>query len=62
MTHPLLYSIIGACALMIVHFIFTVITGLNVQMLFMLFSVYNTACNGLKMNEYEMYWLMDFHQ
>ena len=33
--------------------------GLIVEILLMLFSVYN-ACNGLKMSEYEAYWLMDF--
>ena len=35
-------------------------TGLIVEMLFMLFYIYNT-CNGLKMSEYEVYWLQIFH-
>ena len=41
------------------HSIFSVIAGLMVKMLFMLFSVYNTA-NELKMSEYEVHWLLDF--
>jgi len=43
-THPLLYvSITWVCTLTIMHFIFSVMTGLIVEMLFMLFSIYNTA-------------------
>jgi len=41
---------------MIKHFIFSAMAGLIVEMLFMLFSIYN----GLKINEYKAYWLMDF--
>jgi len=33
---------------------------LIVEMHFMLFSAYNTAYNGLKISEYEAYWLADF--
>ena len=41
-THPLCV-INGACALTIVHSVFSVMAGLIVGMLFMLFAVYNTA-------------------
>jgi len=41
-THPLLYQYLGR-ALTIVPSIFSVMAGLIVEMLFMLFSVYNTA-------------------
>ena len=34
--------------------------GLIVEILFMLFSVYNPALYGLKMNEYEAHWLAGF--
>ena len=37
----------------IVHSVFSVMAGLVVEILFMLFSVYNR----LKMSEYEVYWL-----
>jgi len=43
-------------ALTIVHFVFFVMAGLVLKMLYMLFSVYNI----LKMSEYEVYWLTDF--
>ena len=43
-------------ALMIEHTVFTVMAGLIVGILFMLFSIYN----GLKMSEYKAYWLMGF--
>ena len=36
-------SITGACTLTIVHSVFSVKAGLVVEMLFILFSVYNTA-------------------
>jgi len=40
------------------HSVFSVMAGLVVEMLF---SVYNiTLRNGLKMSEYEVYWLTDF--
>ena len=51
--------ITGACALTIMHSVFSVIAGFVLEMLFVLFSVYNTAY-GLKMSEYEVYWLTDF--
>ena len=35
--------IIGECVLTIVHSVFSIMAGLIVEMLFMLFSVYNTA-------------------
>ena len=41
---------------MIKHSVFSVIAWLIVEMLFMLFFV----CNGLKVSEYEVYWLTDF--
>jgi len=41
---------------MIEHTVFTVMAGLIVGILFMLFSIYN----GLKMSEYKAYWLMGF--
>ena len=59
-THPLFISITGVCTSTIVHFVFSVIAGLIVKMPFTLFSVYKTAYNGLKMNEYKAYWLKDF--
>jgi len=59
MTYPLLKSITGACASTIVHSVFSIIAGLIVEMLFMLFSVYKSARNGLNMSEYEVYWLTD---
>jgi len=40
---PIFISITGACALIIVHSVFSVMAGLIVEMLFVLFSVYNTA-------------------
>ena len=40
---PTFISITGACALTILHFVFPVMAGLIVEILFMLFSVYNTA-------------------
>ena len=40
---PTFISITGACALTIVHSVFSVMAGLIVGMLLMLFSVYNTA-------------------
>ena len=42
-THPLFISVTGACALTIMHSIFSIMAGLIVEMLFMLFSIYNTA-------------------
>ena len=44
-----------ACPLMIEYSMFSAITGLIVEILSMLFSV--MLCNGLKMNEYEAYWV-----
>jgi len=41
--HPLFLSITGVCTLMIVHSVFSLMAGLIVEMLFMLFFVYNTA-------------------
>ena len=41
-TNLLLYKYVGR-TLMIVHSVFSVMAGLVVEMLFMLFSVYNTA-------------------
>ena len=41
--HSFLYPIAGVHALMIKHFVFSVMTGLIVEMLFMLFSVYNAV-------------------
>ena len=40
---PTFISITGVCTLMIVHSVFSVMAALIVEMLFMLFSVYNTA-------------------
>jgi len=40
---PTFISITGACTLAIVHSVFSVMPGLIVEMLFMLFSVYKTA-------------------
>jgi len=40
---PTFISITGASALMIVHSVFSVMAGLVEEMLFMLFSVYNTV-------------------
>ena len=40
---PTFISITGAYVLMIMHSIFSVMAGLIFKMLFMLFSVYNTA-------------------
>jgi len=45
--------------LTIKHFMFSVIAGLLIEMLFMLFSVYMLR-NRLKMSKYKAYWLMDF--
>ena len=42
---PTSISIIGVCTLTIVHFVFSIMARLIVEMLFMLFSVYNTAEN-----------------
>jgi len=53
---PTFISITGARTLMIVPSVFSIMAGLIVEILFMLFSV----CNGLKISEYEVYWLMDF--
>ena len=41
--HTHFVSITGACALTIVHSVFSVMAGLIVEMPFMLFSVYNTV-------------------
>ena len=54
---PTFISITVARILTIVHSIFSVMAGLFVKMLFMLFSVYNTV---MTMSEYEAYWLTDF--
>ena len=40
---PTFISITGVCTLTIVHSVFSVMAGVVVVMLFMLFSVYNTA-------------------
>ena len=40
---PIFISRTGACTLTIVHSVFSVMAGLIVEMLFVLFSVYNTA-------------------
>ena len=42
-THPLFLPITGVRTLTIVNSVFFVMAGLFVEMLFMLFSVYNTA-------------------
>ena len=55
---PTFISITGAHILTIVHSVISVMAILIVEMLFILFSV--TLCNGLKMSEYEVCWLMDF--
>jgi len=44
-------------ALMIEHSIFSMMTGLIVEIVFMLFSM---LLNGVKMNGYETYWLTGF--
>ena len=49
-------SINEAHALTIEHSVFSIMAGLIVEMFFVLFSIYN----GLKMSEYEAYWLMSF--
>ena len=49
--------ITGAYTMVIERSIFSVLTGLIVEILIMLFSIYN----GLKMSEYDVYYLMDFH-
>ena len=56
---PTFNLITGVCILTIKFFVFLVMAGLIVEILFMLFSVYNT-CNWLKISEYEAYWLTDF--
>ena len=56
---PTFKLITGTQALMIKHSVFTVMTELIAERLFMLFFV-RTLCDGLKMSEYEAYWLMDF--
>lgn len=53
---PTFISITVAHVLTIKHSVFSVMAGLIVEILFMLFSVHN----GLKMSEYEAYWLMGF--
>jgi len=40
---PTFISITGACALTIMHSVFSIMAGLVVEILFMLFSVYNTV-------------------
>jgi len=40
---PTFISITRVCALTIMHSVFSVMAGLIVEMLFMLFSVYNTV-------------------
>jgi len=44
---------------MIDHSVFSVVAGLIVKILFMLFSVYNAALRA-KMSEYEAHWLTGF--
>ena len=46
----------GKCTLTIKHSVFSVMSGLIVEILFMLFFVHN----GLKMSEYKAYWIMGF--
>ena len=41
------------------HFIIFVMVGLIVEILLSC-SLFMTLCNGLKMSEYEAYWLIDF--
>jgi len=48
-----------ARALTIVHSVFAVMAELIVEMLFMC-PLFMTLRNGLKMSEYEVYWLTDF--
>ena len=43
----------------IVHSIFSVMAGLIVEIL-SCYSLFTTLLNGLKMSEYETYWLTDF--
>ena len=45
--------------LTIKHSVFSVMAGLIVEILFMLFSII-ALCNGLKMSEYGAYWLTGF--
>ena len=52
---PTLISIIEVRTLTIMHSVFFVMAGLIVEMLFMLFSIYNR----LKMSDYEAYRLTD---
>ena len=44
----------------IVHSILSLMAGLIVELLFILFSVYIKLRNGLKMSEYEVHWLTNF--
>ena len=46
-------------ALTIEHSVFSIMAGLIVEMLFML-CLFITLHNGLKMSDYEVYWLTDF--
>ena len=58
-THPLL---IGR-TLVIEHSVFFIMTGLIVEMLFMMSSccpLFITQYNGLKISECEVHWLTDF--
>ena len=51
----------GVCALTIKHSVFSIMAGLILEIFFVLFSInFLTLCNGLKMSEYEVYWLMGF--
>jgi len=51
-----LQTVTYAAALTIEHCILSVMARLIVQILFMLFFIYN----AVKMSEYKVYWLMDF--
>ena len=55
---PLLIDKWSTC-FTIAQSIFSVVAGLIVEVLFMLFFVY-MQCNWLKMSEYEAYWLTDY--
>ena len=57
---PTFKSINEAHALTIEHSVFSIMAGLIVEILFVLFSVFITLHNGLKMSKYEAYWLMGF--
>ena len=58
-TCPLLKSVNEACTLTVEHSIFSIMAGLIVEILSCC-SLFITLRNGLKMSEYEVYWLSGF--